>query len=61
MTIVIITHDMDVAEGCERVVEMSDGEIVLRKYNCVTDNGICYAVFFVLEKIQYKYNFSVIV
>ncbi len=28
MTIVIITHDMDVAEGCERVVEISDGEII---------------------------------
>ncbi len=27
MTIVIITHDMDVAKGCERVVEISDGEI----------------------------------
>ena len=27
MTIVIITHDMDVAKGCQRVVEISDGEI----------------------------------
>ena len=27
MTIVIITHDMDVANGCQRVVEISDGEI----------------------------------
>ena len=28
MTIVIITHDMDVANGCQRVVEISDGEIL---------------------------------
>ncbi len=28
MTIVIITHDMDVAKGCQRVVEISDGEII---------------------------------
>ena len=28
MTIVIITHDMDVANGCQRVVEISDGEII---------------------------------
>ena len=28
MTIVIITHDMDVAKGCQRGVEISDGEIV---------------------------------
>ena len=27
MTIIIITHDRDVADSCERVVEISDGNI----------------------------------
>ena len=27
ITIIIITHDMEVAEGCERVIEISDGQI----------------------------------
>lgn len=28
MTIIIITHDRDVADSCERIVEISDGNIV---------------------------------
>ena len=27
ITVIIITHDMEVAEGCERVIEISDGRI----------------------------------
>ena len=27
ITVIIITHDMEVAEGCERVIEISDGQI----------------------------------
>ena len=27
ITVIIITHDMEVAEGCERVIEISDGKI----------------------------------
>ena len=27
MTVIIITHDMEVADACERVIEISDGRI----------------------------------
>ena len=27
-TVVIVTHDMSVAEQCERIIEISDGNIV---------------------------------
>ncbi len=27
ITVIIITHDMEVADGCERVIEISDGQI----------------------------------
>lgn len=30
-TIVIVTHDRTVAEKCRRIVELSDGEIILDK------------------------------
>ena len=28
-TVIIITHDKDIAQKCERVIEISDGKIVL--------------------------------
>ena len=27
-TVIIITHDMDVANMCDRIIEISDGEII---------------------------------
>ena len=27
ITVIIITHDMEIAQACERVVEISDGKI----------------------------------
>lgn len=30
-TIIIVTHDMDVASKCDRIIKMSDGKIINQK------------------------------
>lgn len=32
-TVVIVTHDRSVAEKCNRIIELSDGEIIFDKEN----------------------------